>query len=686
MVETISKTKHGEHSGTISRPVQQTMRHTAHGSAFGSSWGNPACLRPMSPVSDDSLRGRHAYNCFYFKFFNPCFAGRTLDSSLRKKKSSLNQQTVDEHHARERKSVAQKQFAYNKLKSDKQLNHQTSHTMAKTKPSRPPQPKISNTEKEGILIDLGEGSSFQNVPTSLARPQAIHMSSMISILDEPIDVPTEYSANSMESTKLEPPPYHSPPTYSNTYNIAHNSEQYSGNIFNTNTLDPFDTSYIGVQKQSPVINRYGANIDHSPPQQNGQRNTQSGAISKLTPMTNQLDAVVSNTMASMSPRNSTRNLSTSFNDLQNKNLTASMNNQAIYGNTNRQSVHASELDLSSLMLATPQPAEEDSLSDSMRVNLSTRTIDDSLSSMTPTSANNSAVSTPPKRLDKSFYADLEKNIYKNENTAASLLQNTSQTYANSNAHKANTVSTMPSEIYERRPMDDPMHLNKVQNTTARPSKFTNQSKSINQELAQRFGSYDSNVAVAHQINAAAKNYGQGPFQMQKQNNTEAAVGAVGYSSQPSLPDDATNQVINQIWFEQQAASLSTRPPASNSSQVEANSLPPSVGATSINWHMPTNSISNSHNFVAISNRPVSMMSELPRYDMYSSVAGDIYGSLAGDRYEPVAGSVYGTIPSNSAIYGNASTMPSMQPVLYDEVLFHIFSRLLNYSYCFDICF
>lgn len=573
--------------------------------------------------------------------------------------------------------MAKKQFDYNKLKSDKQQNHQqtSNSTSNKTKPIRPPQPKISNTEKEGILIDLGEGSSFQNVTPTLSRPQAIHMSSMASILDEPIDIPTEYTANSMEATKLEPPPYHSPPTYTNTYNIAHNSDQYSGNMFNTNALDPFDTSYLGgVQKQSPVVNRYGANMDQSPPLQNGQRNVQSGAISKLTPMTNQLDAMVMNTIVSMAPRNSMRNLSASFNEQQNKNMTASINNQAIYGNTNRQSIHASELDLSSFMIASQSNNDDDSLSDSMRVNLSTRTIDESLSNMTPVSDTNSAVSTPPKRLDKSFYADLEKNIYKNENTAASLLQNTAQTYANSNAHKANTVATMPSEIYERRSADDPMHLNKVQNTTPRPSKFTNQSKSINQELAQRFSSFDLNTSAAHQNNVAAKNYGQGPFNMQKQNNAEAAVGAVGYNSHSSqLPpnNDATNQVINKIWFEQQAAALSSNNSATND---ETTTLPTSsIGATSINWHMPATAnttASNSHNFVAISNRPVSMMSnEMPRYDMYSSVAGDIYGSVAGDRYEAVAGSIYGPIPSNSAIYGNASTMPSMQPVLYDEVSF-----------------
>lgn len=554
------------------------------------------------------------------------------------------------HHAPERKSIAQKQFAYNKLKTEKQQNQPSA--MAKVKPARPPQPVVTNSNKEGILIDLGEGFSTQNGVTALARPQPMHMSSMPSILDAPIDVPTEYMAESMETIKMEPPPYHSPPTYSNTYNLNHHSDQYSGNIFPndssmSNSLDPFDTSYLGAQSQSPVFHRYGANIDQSPPTHNGLNGgAHGGAVSKKTQLTNQLDAIVMNTMASMSPRNSMRNLSTSFNEPNKSNL------NAIYGNTRNQSNYSSDLDLSSLSLAAASSQTQDeSLSDSMRVNLSTRTLDEVLANTTNTS-NNSMLSTPPKRLDKSFYADLEKNIYKNEQTANSLLQNTAQTYANSSAHKENTVSTMPSEIYERRSMadqqyastNDPMRLNKVQNTTARPQKFVNQSKSINQELVQRSSNYDS--TSIYQNNIAAK--------LQKQLNTETQ-GAVGFTNNASSLD-STNHVINQIWFEQQAAALS------------ATTKPENSGPTTNSWQLPTiTAPTTNHNFVAISNRPVSVMSETPRYDLYSSVAGDIYGSLAGDRYESVAGSVYGSIPFNSAAYGVSSTIPSMQPVLYDEV-------------------
>lgn len=45
-------------STDISRPVQDSLRHTAHGSPFGPSWGSPSCLRPLSPSDEVTLRGK----------------------------------------------------------------------------------------------------------------------------------------------------------------------------------------------------------------------------------------------------------------------------------------------------------------------------------------------------------------------------------------------------------------------------------------------------------------------------------------------------------------------------------------------------------------------------------------------------------------------------------------------------
>lgn len=669
----------------ISRPVQESFRHTGHGSPFGPSWGSPACLRPLSPTDNSgSLRGTNDSS----KFVNTLliinnFTGRTLDSGLRKKKSSAEQ------YVRERKSNASKQFAYNKLKAEK---HQTSSVLSKSKPSRPPQPKISNAEaeKEGMLIDLSPTTSGDhNLSSTLSSSGQQAMSQTasslnVSLLDAPIDVPTEgsslsFSANGSDcETKLEPPPYQSPPTYMNTLGMCQTMDNYAASTSFSNfqlppcnsnhQTDPFNTSHIAPRYGSTVIER------PQPSQHSPSKYTELGAIAKQLqlqqqkPMTNQLDALVLNTMASLSPRSSYKNLSTLVSIDAKSNNTNNLWNRAPSNIAPR---------LDDLMVAqgsgSPEDQQDDadnSLSESMKVNLSTLSIDDSI--------NNSRSSA--KKLDKAFYADLEKEIYKNESSAAALIVNTSQTYARQSANKENSVSTMPSEIYERRSIvngggaigvdSGAINLNKVQNASPRPIKYANaMPKSINQEIAQRNSNYETssgiNLMQQQTVNGSAaaaslKNFAQVPYQIQKQNNTEnSGVATVAID---------TASVINQIWFEQQ----------SSTAVAKESPRKPTIGQYGLLPQLSATPEKN-HNFVAISNRPSSMLQNDTRpNNIYSSVAGDIYGSIAGDIYETIqpppsmlqsltasTPEIYTSIPRNSVVYGN--TMPSMAPVLYDEV-------------------
>lgn len=683
IVESAAKGKGS--AADISRPVHETLRHTGHGSPFGASWGSPACLRPLSPTDNSgSLRGINESK----KFFNILpisnnLTGRTLDSGLRKKKSSAEQ------YVRERKSNASKQFAYNKLKAEK---HQTSSVLSKSKPSRPPQPKISNAEaeKEGMLIDLSPTTSGDhNLSTTLSSSGQQAMSQTasslnVSLLDAPIDVPTEGASFSFTNgseceTKLEPPPYQSPPTYMNTLGMCQSMDNYAASTSFSNVQapssnsnhqsDPFNTSHITPRYGSTVIER------PHPSQHSPSKYTELGAIAKQLqqqqqkPMTNQLDALVLNTMASLSPRSSYKNLSTLVSVDAKSNNTNNLWNRA-----------PSNISPRLEDLTIPQGAgspgdqeddEENSLSESMKVNLSTLSIDDSI--------NNSRSSA--KKLDKAFYADLEKEIYKNESSAAALIVNTSQTYARQSANKENSVSTMPSEIYERRSIvsggatggdSGAINLNKVQNASPRPVKYANaMPKSINQEIAQRSSNYETspgiNLMQQQAVNGSAvavaaaslKNFAQVPYQIQKQNNTESsAVGTVTID---------TASVINQIWFEQQ----------SSTAVAKESPRKPTIGQYGL---LPLAAApEKNHNFVAISNRPLSMVQNDTRpNNIYSSVAGDIYGSIAGDIYETIqpppamhqsltasTPEIFSSIPRNSAVYGN--TMPSMAPVLYDEV-------------------
>lgn len=610
--------------------------------------------------------------------------GKTLDSGLRKKKCT------SEQYARERKSNASKQFAYNKLKSEKQ------QMAMKSKPSRPPQPKVPNAEaeKEGMLIDLSPNDGgVLSISSSRQMAMSQTPSMNISLLDAPIDVPTEnmetnsYNlATTSSDSKPEPPPYQSPPTYINTLGINTQSDNnYALNNFQQNQFDPFDTSYIGSET---VTHRYGStNVTRQQLNQNStadaqilkHSNNQNGAIAKQKIMTTQLDTLVMNTMVSLSPRSSVKNLSTLVSNDVKSNMTT---NNLTQWNTRSQlnvsqgSIVNETLDVSmaDADVITFNNETDQSLSESLKVNLSSLSIDDSI---------NSSFNTP-KKLDKAFYAELEKEIYKNESSAASLIVNTSQTYAGNSSNKENSVSTMPSEIYERRTAgnsSDILNLNKVQNLSPRPLKYANtMTKSINQEIAQNNRaiyessalnfSYHNNVQTAATSAASSKNYSHIPYQFQKQNNTDTN-GAVSGSSID------TNSVINQIWFEQQntvgLATANVQPVAVAQPLPSTTDSPRKQGQYG---NIPTTTEKN-HNFVAISNRaPINnqQINDLTRQvnNMYSSVAGDIYGSVAGDIYEsimPPGSARYGSIPRNSQVYGNSSaaTLPSMQPVLYDEV-------------------
>lgn len=596
----------------------------------------------------------------------------------------------------------------------------------KQKPLRPPQPKVSNAEaeKEGMLIDLSPSDSLSiNSNRQMAMSQTPSMN--ISLLDTPIDIPTENMDTNTATdityeTKLEPPPYQSPPTYINTLGINTQSDN-NYTLNNTQQFDPFDTSFIGNEtaastSSSSGIYRYGSNITRPQTKSNTSQSiiteaitkhsNQNGAIAKPKIMTNQLDTLVMNTMASLSPRNSLKNLSTLVNTDVKSNYSMTTNNLAQWNS--RSQLNASQLSNGAEVAADANTSSvtagssdesivynenvDQSLSDSLKVNLSSLTIDESI---------NSSLNTP-KKLDKAFYAELEKEIYKNESSAASLIVNTSQTYAGHGSNKENSVSTMPSEIYDRRNTSntnttlDTLHLNKVQNLSPRPQKYT-MTKSINQEIAQNNRSHYESTSMNYNYqhnNAAAvsiKNYAHIPYQFQKQNNTDCVSAtnssAVSGSSSNTATID-TNSVINQIWFEQQNASGTTV--ATPSIQDSPRKQVHQIGGIHQYGNIPATE--KIHNFVAISNRAPNnqQINDLTRQvnniyssvsgdvygsvagDLYSSVASDRYGSIAGDIYEtvmPPAQSVYGSIPRNSAIYGNSSgiTIPSMQPVLYDEV-------------------
>lgn len=523
----------------------------------------------------------------------------------------------------------------------------------KIKPSRPPQPKVTNTEKEGMLIDLSPNENPLSSGGQLAMSQT---PTNVSLLDAPIDVPTENSgfelADVRVESRLQPPPYQYPPTYMNTLGLSQPdnnvNKQYSTSQQSTHS-DPFDTSYIAEDPnltftsnaslnavynniQTTNAYRYSGTVEKNV--QISQRNASdgkqtNGAIAKQKPvtLTSELDTMVMNTMASLSPRNSVKNLS----------FASGTDNK--YSNNLQWNSSTQNTDLDS--------SNSESLNDSMRVNLSGLSLDDSI--------NKSAAT--PKKLDKSLYSDLEKEIYKSESTSTSVNVNTSQNYDRISLCKENSVSAIPSEIYERRSEAtslSAMSLNKVQNSINKPTKQTNtMTKSTNQEVAQiHRNPYEIPLNFTQNAISSTKNYSSPMHPYAKQNNTEMT------ATNSSAND--TNSVINQIWFEQQAAK-----------DVNVHSPRKSFYG---NVTQPQNGPEKNHNFVAISNRPASMIQNDTKQlntNLYSSVADDFYSSVAGDFYDTVpsnnaASALYVSMPRNNSnsIYGNES---QTVPVIYDEV-------------------
>ncbi|CAG9859957.1 unnamed protein product [Phyllotreta striolata] len=198
--------------GDISKPLQHSFIHTGHGSAFGDSWGSPSYIddmylkNPMDPPDVIGLKRQPK------PVVDICdrTKSKTVSNSLRR---------------------PDKQFNYKKLTNRDSFK-------IKNKPVRPPEPKI-DTSREAVLVDISpEEFPLTRVRNTVeSRPE----SRAVSLLDEPIDVPQEENSwdipNEHDTSNISPPPYNSPPSYSNS------------SLFATpeSTNDPFDTSKVFKQ-------------------------------------------------------------------------------------------------------------------------------------------------------------------------------------------------------------------------------------------------------------------------------------------------------------------------------------------------------------------------------------------------------------------------------------------------------
>lgn len=202
ILEVLRFNRHGT-LNIISRPVHGTLKHAAHGAAFGPTWGSPSYL---DPSYGENVQMRQK-------------------STEHVSKNHRQQRTVSEHFAKEKKPSATKQFSYNKLINEQRMQYDKQQSMTnRPKPVRPPVPHVQ--PQEGILIDLSP-EEIRSMNITLQQQQAsVGKPSTSCILDEPIEVPTEGFEIQVEEKFPTPPPYPMPPQYLNT------------------NIDPFDTTHI----------------------------------------------------------------------------------------------------------------------------------------------------------------------------------------------------------------------------------------------------------------------------------------------------------------------------------------------------------------------------------------------------------------------------------------------------------
>ncbi|XP_053685378.1 activated Cdc42 kinase Ack [Sabethes cyaneus] len=648
-----SSKQHRSTTGTISRPLHDSFRHTAHGTPFGKSWGNPSTLEMNGEVK---LRSKNK---------------DTVNADRRGK-------CVSEQYVKERKSNASKQFAYNKLVNEnhhKQQHQQQLLKDCKNRPLRPPQPHNPPANApgggtaEGILIDLSSPGEAPIIGAAHPLQSAILTASgsgrqqFTSILDEPIDVPTvEEDEPSLvveeqqQPTRLHPPPYQMPPKYTNTMNItdAGGSEAdpfdtrtaYGGTVETTNVTSDYESeasSVVSARELMASIKRQQT-LDESAAGSSGlvpavapvYGNVSSGAVSKISSHYGK----VSN-----------------FEELSNS-MMASMGGQNQSGSS--------------------YGSAEQELNDSLEVNLSNLSLDGNSQSL---------LNITPKKLDKTFLAELEKDIYKDSNSL-----NNSQTYvakATSSKDGMNQISNLMSSLskYDSTGAFENYHEsagNKSLNASLHQVYANN---SVAAESFQR-KNYESSSATA----AAA----QSMLSPKKQN------------APPAVAD--TSSVVTQMWMERNSA-VST----SGNELLTYGNLP-SGGS----------SPQKTHNYVAVSNRPLSRIQNDTRLygstpnmaalnlaaqqlqlqqqqqqasqryglpesgtippaatNIYNSVynGNDVYSTIGSDIYDTVAAtpaSYYERVPSNNSaqsqqqqqqqlLYNNVSQLPPPPPAIYDEV-------------------
>lgn len=257
ILEVLRFNRHGT-LNPISRPVEGSFQHAAHGAAFGPTWGSPAFL-------DSSYNGKV----------------QMRQKSAENMKNYRQQRTVSEHFFKEKKGGSggggstSKQFSYNKLVNEQRSRHEqqlAQQMKTRPRPERPPPPSASQP-KEGILIDLSP-EELISMSYSLQNQAKASKPSTLCILDEPIEVPTE---------GFEPSQQESLSSITRQYSLTYAAQP-----------DPFDTTHL-----ASFENLYANSTVQAMPEPL-YNNNPNNRYDRQNPNSDSLNDMLSSSLASMS--------------------------------------------------------------------------------------------------------------------------------------------------------------------------------------------------------------------------------------------------------------------------------------------------------------------------------------------------------------------------------------------------
>ncbi|XP_034111645.1 activated Cdc42 kinase Ack [Drosophila albomicans] len=517
----------------------------------------PRGLLEQRRLNDVPLRSNGAQFGFCWGGAGGATAAMANGDERQRKCVSLSASKTTAAHAKESKNNSSKQFAYNKLVNEAaglQRRNAVKQrvTSGSTGPQRPPPPQ--QQQQEGILIDISPELRPMAMATTAGDSSSLQLDSSFCLLDAPIDVPTDVGAGGVTYASSGP----NTPTYFNEqpqFDFVRQEEASPARLQPPPYQMPptYSNTMEFAQKREPNRDPFDTSHMESP----------SNALmlySNTLAAGNEAAAAAPPAPAPLYSSPSVR--------------------KSLFGNANKENIPALEsaamqFNLSNLSLEATQPTMEQH--------------------------SQSQPQSDSMLLDKSFIAELEKDMYSGSSSSKAqqdYQRNTSGMYANKEI------------VYKQ-------NLTPLKNADGQSN-------------------HSSPLSNASEVSPTPK-----------QNNVEQS----GVASTQSL--------VNRIWYERVAAPSEyyAQPPQETATQLAASEQ---IYQNHQQQALPA--AETHHSFVAISNRVVA--SPPSNNSVYASAAS-IYGSVerydavaattAGSTY-------YGQVPNgNGAIYDEVTLDDYLRP-------------------------